>query len=71
MEIRLLDVVMLTQNVPKYNLKRGERGTVVEVLSNGEAFEIEFVDSNSGYTYALVTLCPSQLRVLHTYCIDK
>ncbi|MCY3549756.1 MAG: DUF4926 domain-containing protein [Candidatus Poribacteria bacterium] len=70
MEIRLLDVVVLTQNVPKYNLKRGESGTVVEILTNGEAFEVEFIDS-SGYTYALVTLCPNQLRVLYTYGIDE
>ncbi len=71
MRMELLDVIVLTQNVPKYNLNQGERGTVVEVLSNDEAFGIEFIDSSSGYTYALVTLCPSQLRVLHTYGIDE
>ena len=71
MKIRLLDVVVLTQDVPKYNLKQGESGTVVEVLANGEAFEVEFIDSSSGYTYALVTLCPSQPCVLHTYGIDE
>ena len=71
MKIRLLDVVVLTQDVPKYNLKQGESGTIVDILANGEAFEVEFIDSSSGYTYALVTLCPNQLRVLHTYGIDE
>ena len=45
-EIKLLDVVALTQDVPEHNLKRGEVGTVVEILSNGEAFEVEFSDDN-------------------------
>ena len=44
--IKLLDVVALTQDVPEHNLKRGEVGTVVEILSNGEAFEVEFSDDN-------------------------
>ena len=30
--IKLLDVVALTQDVPEHNLKRGEEGTVVEIL---------------------------------------
>ena len=71
MKIRLLDVVVLTQDVPKYNLRQGESGTVVEVFANGEAFEVEFIDSSSGYTYALVTLYPNQLRVIHTYGVDE
>ena len=45
-EIKLLDVVALTQDVPEHNLKRGEVGTVVEILSNGEAYEVEFSDDN-------------------------
>ena len=71
MRIGLLDVVILTQNVPEYNLKQGERGTIVEVLTNSEAFEVEFVNSSSGHTYALVTLCPDQLSVLYAYGVDK
>ena len=45
-EIKLLDVVALTQDVPEHNPKRGEVGTVVEILANGEAFEVEFSDNN-------------------------
>ena len=62
-EIKLLDVVALTQDVPEHNLKRGEVGTVVEILSNGEAFEIEFSDANGQMSKCLSFLA-SQLRVL-------
>ena len=41
-EIKLLDVVALTVDVPEHNLSRGQVGTVVEVLKNG--YEVEFSD---------------------------
>ena len=63
-EIKLLDVVALTQDVPEHNLKRGEVGTVVEILSNGEAFEVEFSDDN-GQMYKCLSFLVSQLRVIH------
>ena len=63
-EIKLLDVVALTQDVPEHNLKRGEVGTVVEILSNGEAFEVEFSDDN-GQMYKCLSFRASQLQVLH------
>ena len=62
--IKLLDVVALTQDVPEHNLKRGEVGTVVEILSNGEAFEVEFSDDN-GQMYKCLSFLASQLTVLH------
>ena len=62
-KIKLLDVVALTQNVPEHNLKRGEVGTVVEILSNGEAYEVEFSDGN-GQMYKCLSFPASQLRVL-------
>lgn len=58
-EIKLLDVVALTADLPQDNLQRGEIGTVVECYS-GNAFEVEFV-AEDGYTYALVTLRGDQL----------
>ncbi len=61
-EIRLLDVVALTEDVPAHRLVRGQVGTVVEALSNGY-FEVEFSD-DSGRTYALVPLAPRQMIVL-------
>ena len=61
--IKLLDVVALTQDVPEHNLKHGEVGTVVEILSNGEAFEVEFSDDN-GQMYKCLGSLASQLRVV-------
>ena len=63
-QIKLLDVVALTVDVPEHNLSRGQVGTVVEVLKNGDAFEIEFSDRN-GRTYKSLGLRPDQLMVLH------
>jgi hypothetical protein len=42
--IHLLDVVALTVDRPQDNLWRGQVGTVVEILANGAAFEVEFSD---------------------------
>ena len=62
--IKLLDVVVLMQDVPEHNLKRGEVGTVVEILSNGEAYEVEFSDDN-GQMYKCLSFPVSQLEVFH------
>lgn len=62
-EIKLLDAVALTQDVPEHNLKRGEVGTVVEILSNGKAFEVEFSDDN-GQMYKCLSFLAPQLRVV-------
>ena len=63
-EIKLLDVVALTQDIPERDLKRGEVGTVVEILSNGEAYEVEFSEDN-GQMYKCLSFPASQLNVLH------
>ena len=62
-EIRVLDVVALTEDIPDRGLLRGQVGTVVEALGPG-VFEVEFVD-NDGRTYAMLPLKSSQLLVLH------
>ncbi|HEY9805184.1 MAG TPA: DUF4926 domain-containing protein [Candidatus Obscuribacterales bacterium] len=62
--IQLLDVVALTADLPEYNLWRGQVGTVVDTLADGEAFEVEFSDRN-GRTYESVGLRPEQIMVLH------
>jgi hypothetical protein len=62
--IKLLDVVVLTVDLPECNLWRGQVGTVVEVLQNGAAFEVEFSDRN-GRTYESLGLQPDQIMVLH------
>ncbi len=61
--IKLLDVVALTVDLPELHLWRGQVGTVVEVLANGSAFEVEFCDRD-GRTYESLGLRPDQLMVL-------
>jgi Domain of unknown function (DUF4926) len=61
---KLLDVVALTVNLPECNLWRGQVGTVVEVLANGAAFEVEFSDRN-GRTYESLGLRSEQFMVLY------
>ncbi len=60
----LLDVVALTIDLPEYNLLSGQVGTIVKLLADGAAFEVEFSDSN-GQTYESVGLLPQQIMVLH------
>ena len=61
--IRILDVVALTVDVPEYGLSRGQVGTIVEMHA-GEEFEVEF-SGDDGRAYALVPLTARQLMVLH------
>ena len=62
--IKLLDVVALTVDLPNDHLRRGQVGTVVEVLAHGDAFEVEFSD-REGRTYEMLGLRPDQITVLH------
>ena len=62
-EIKLLDVVALTEDLPDRKLRRGQVGTVVELLDPG-VFEVEFTD-NDGRTFASLALKESQLLLLH------
>jgi Domain of unknown function (DUF4926) len=61
---KLLDVVALTVDLPEYNLWCGQVGTVVELLADGAAFEVEFSDRD-GRTYESVGLSPEQIMVLY------
>ena len=61
--IKLLDVVALTEDLPKRKLRRGQVGTVVERLDPG-VFEVEFTD-NDGRAYASLALKENQLLVLY------
>jgi hypothetical protein len=61
-EIKLLDEVALTEDLPHRGLMRGHVGTVVEQLASN-VFEVEFDDC--GRTYATLALQASQLMVLH------
>jgi hypothetical protein len=61
--ISLLDTVALSEDLPQRNLKRGEVGTVVEILAP-DTYEVEFCD-DEGQTYAMFALRADQLMVLH------
>ena len=61
---KLFDVVALAVDLPDYNLWRGQVGTVVEILANGTAYEVEFSD-REGRTYESIGLRPDQIMRLH------
>lgn len=63
-KIQLLDIVILTEDVPEHNLKSGTIGTVVEILSNGDAFEVEFSDDN-GQMYKSISFHDNQIQVIN------
>ena len=61
--IELLETVALAVDIPSRGLKRGEVGTVVEILGE-DVFEVEFSD-DEGRTYAEFALRRDQLIALH------
>ncbi|MBP8109378.1 MAG: DUF4926 domain-containing protein [Caldilineaceae bacterium] len=61
--INLLDVVALTGDLPEYNLWRGQVGTVVDILADGAAYEVEFSD-RTGRMVESVGLRPGQVMAL-------
>jgi hypothetical protein len=61
--IKLLDTVALLDDLPERRLKRGEVGTVVEILAHN-VYEVEFCDDD-GQTYAELALRRDQLIPLH------
>ena len=56
-----LEIVELAHDLKEHNLKEGERGTIVEIYKNGEAYEVEFI-APDGKTTALLTLMPNDIR---------
>ena len=62
--IKLLDTVALLNDVPEHKLKRGEVGTVMEMLAP-DVYEVEFCDDD-GQTYAELALRSDQLVLLHS-----
>ena len=62
-QIKLLDVVALTVDLPEKSLLRGQVGTVVETLGPS-IHEVEFSDEQ-GRTYATLAIRADQLMVLH------
>jgi hypothetical protein len=62
-DLKLLDVVALTEPIPQKGLDAGQVGTIVEMLGR-DTYEVEFSDDN-GKTYAQLALKRSQILPLH------
>jgi hypothetical protein len=62
-ELGTLSVVALLEDLPGKGLRRGQVGTVVEILAPG-VYEVEFSD-DAGQTYASLALRANQLLQLH------
>ena len=59
-DFKLLDVVALMVDLPEYDLHRGQVGTIVEILAEGKAFEVEFADED-GRTYETLGIEPDKI----------
>jgi hypothetical protein len=58
----LLDVVEVVEDLPQYGIRRGERGSVVEVLDDPtEAYIVEFANDN-GSSRLAYWVRPDQIR---------
>ncbi len=60
-DIKELDRVVLTEPLSEHGLQAGDIGTVVDVYSGGEGFEVEFC-TLTGETVAVATLEAGQVR---------
>lgn len=58
-----LDTVVLTHDIAKHKLKRGDLGTIVHLYGSEKAIEVEFVAA-SGKTIAVLTLGSKDIRLL-------
>lgn len=58
-----LEIVELAHDIKENKLKEGNRGTVVEIYKDGEAYEVEFI-SPDGKTSVLLTLSSVDIRSL-------
>ena len=62
--IQILETVIAAVNFPNHRVLAGDLGTVVEIYTQPSlAYEVEFVNPD-GYTRALLTLSPGQVRRL-------
>ncbi|MEM1239942.1 MAG: DUF4926 domain-containing protein [Cyanobacteria bacterium P01_H01_bin.26] len=63
--IKELDIITLTRDLEEYGLTKGRRGAVVHCYSDGQGFEVEFVD-NSGEMSNVLTLERTDIQLERT-----
>jgi tetratricopeptide (TPR) repeat protein len=57
------DFVELTEEMPKYHLKRGQRGFVIEAFDEpDEAYDLEFEDENGEFMGFAYSVSPSEIE---------
>ena len=61
-DLSLLSTVALLEDMPEESLRRGQVGTIVELLAPG-VYEVEFSD-DQGRTYASLAVAEAQLLPL-------
>lgn len=61
--IKELDTIVLSRDLPEYNLNQGDIGAVVHCYEDGKALEVEFV-TGEGQTIAVVTLDAQDIRTM-------
>ena len=59
--IKEFERIILTEDIPNTELKKGDVGVVVQIYNEGEGYEIEFFALN-GDTLAVETLESKQVR---------
>jgi hypothetical protein len=61
------NLVELTEDLPGYGLKRGQRGFVIEAFSEpNEAYDVEFEDENGEFVGFVYSVGPHQLQKIET-----
>jgi hypothetical protein len=61
--IEEFDDVALVNDLPKYGLRAGDIGVVVDIHGNNAGYTIEFM-TRAGATVAVVTLNANQIRAI-------
>lgn len=61
--IQELDTIVLTHDIPEYDLEQGDIGAIVHVYKNNVAYEVEFV-TGEGETIAVLTLSNEDVRIM-------
>ncbi len=58
-----LETVVLTEDLPEYDLKRGEKGVILEVFDEPEeAYLLEFVDESGAASKIADWVRPDQIK---------